>query len=315
MLTIEMLRQNTHLSGLTEEQFAAIAEMSRNDENTVIGTRIGELHGQYDTDVFGVTGIAKNQGEKSYDYVKRVLGQYKNELASTATIQAQLANTKAEVENLKGKLANSSGDDVLKQQLKDAKNQVKQLQEQLTTKEADFNKVKADLEGQVKNIHVDYAFNEALTGLKFKAGITPSLQKIILDAAKAEVLGKGTPDFTQDAAGNKVLVFRDATNNIINNPANNLNPYTVKELLLQTSLKDIIETEVQQTGGGTVPPTTTTANNKTLLDLTSVKNQVDADKVIESYLLAQGLTRDSSEFADQLTQIRTDNKVSELPIR
>lgn len=315
MLTIEMLRQNTHLGGLTDAQLNAIAEMSKNDENTVIGTRIGELHGQYDNDVLSVTGIAKNQGEKSYDYVKRVLGQYKNELSSTATIQAQLANAKNEVESLKAKLADNSGDEALKQQLKDAKAQAKQLQTQLQTKEAEFNKTKADLEGKVKSVHVDYAFNAALTGVKFKDGITPSLQKIILDAAKAEVLAKGTPDFIEDASGNKSLVFRDQTGNIINNPANNLNPYTVKELLMQTSIKDIVETTVQQPGGGTKPITTPPASSPTLLDLSIVKTQVDADKAIERYLLAQGFTRDSSEFAEQSLQLRTDNKVSELPLR
>ena len=37
MLTIEMLRQSSALTGLTDTQLSAIAEMSRNDENTVIG--------------------------------------------------------------------------------------------------------------------------------------------------------------------------------------------------------------------------------------------------------------------------------------
>ena len=77
MLTIEMLRQSSALTGLTDDQLNAIAEMSRNDENTVIGTKIGALHGQYDTDILGITGIKKKDGEKSYDYAKRVLGEYK----------------------------------------------------------------------------------------------------------------------------------------------------------------------------------------------------------------------------------------------
>ena len=63
MLTIEMLRQNASLTGLTDAQLTAIAEMSRNDENTVIGTKIGALHGQYDADILGITGLKKNDGE------------------------------------------------------------------------------------------------------------------------------------------------------------------------------------------------------------------------------------------------------------
>lgn len=316
MLTVEMLRQSSSLMGLTDAQFNAIAEMSRNDENTVIGTKIGALHGQYDTDVLGITGIKKNDGEKSYDYVKRVLNDYKSQLTSTATIQAQLANAQSEVQKLKDKLAEGAGDETLKQQLKDAKNQVSQLQQQLTTKENEFATAKAELEGKIKNTHVDYAFQAAVSGLKFKTGISESLQKILLSAAKAEVLSKGTPDFVDNGNGGKTLVFRDSTGNVLNNPANNLNPYTVNELLMQTSIKDAVDIGKQQQGSGTKPITTPGGNrNATLLDLSGVKNQLDADKAIEAYLLAQGITRDSEAFAEQSLQLRTENNVSQLPIR
>lgn len=317
MLTIEMLRQNASLTGLTDAQLTAIAEMSRNDENTVIGTRIGALHGQYDSDILSITGIAKNNGEKSYDYAKRVLNDYKSQISSTATIQAQLANAQKEVQTLKDKLAAGAGDETLKQQLKDAKAQVTQLQTQLTTKETEYNDAKAKLEGQIKDVHVDYAFQAAANALKFKAGITEGVQKILLASAKAEVLAKGTPDFVDDGKGGKTLVFRGADGNVLNNPSNNLNPFTVQELVMQTSIKDVIDTGRQQPGGGTNPIVTVPSGggSATLLDLSNVKNQLDADKAIESYLLSNGLTRDSAEFAEQSLQLRTENKVNELPIR
>lgn len=317
MLTIEMLRQNASLTGLTDAQLTAIAEMSRNDENTVIGTRIGALHGQYDSDILSITGIAKNNGEKSYDYAKRVLNDYKSQISSTATIQAQLANAQKEVQTLKDKLAAGAGDETLKQQLKDAKAQVTQLQTQLTTKETEYNDTKAKLEGQIKGVHVDYAFQAAANALKFKAGITEGVQKILLASAKAEVLAKGTPDFVDDGKGGKTLVFRGADGNVLNNPSNNLNPFTVQELVMQTSIKDVVDTGKKQPGGGTNPIVTVPGGGggATLLDLSNVKNQLDADKAIESYLLSNGLTRDSAEFAEQSLQLRTENKVNELPIR
>lgn len=317
MLTVEMLRQNASLTGLTDAQFTAIAEMSRNDENTVIGTKIGALHGQYDSDILSITGIAKNNGEKSYDYAKRVLNDYKSQISSTATIQAQLANAQKEVQTLKDKLAAGAGDETLKQQLKDAKAQVTQLQTQLTTKETEFNEAKTKLEKQIKDVHVDYAFQAATGALKFKAGITEGVQKILLASAKAEVLAKGTPDFVDDGKGGKTLVFRGADGNVLNNPANNLNPFTVQELVMQTSIKDVVDTGKQQPGGGTKPIVTIhgAGGGATLLDLSNVKNQLDADKAIESYLLSNGLTRDSAEFAEQSLQLRTENKVNELPIR
>lgn len=315
MLTVEMLKQNTSLAGLTDAQLTAIATMSQNDENTVIGTKIGALHGQYDADILSITGVKKNDGEKSYDYAKRVLNEYKTQIASTATIQAQLANANKEVEKLKQKLADGAGDEQLKQQLKDAKAQVTQLQTQLTTKEAEFKKNLAELETKNLNTRVDFAFEAATAGLKFKDGITDAVKKILLDSAKAEVLAKGTPDFIDDGKGGKKLVFRGTDGNVLNNPKNNLNPYTIDELVAESSIKDVIDTGKQQPGGGTGPNITQQQPGATILDFSNIKNQVDADKAIEAHLLANGLTRDSVEFAEQSMQLRADNKVSELPIR
>lgn len=315
MLTIEMLRQSSALTGLTDDQLNAIAEMSRNDENTVIGTKIGALHGQYDADILGITGIKKKDGEKSYDYAKRVLGEYKTKAESTKTIQTQLTAAQAQVAELQSKLEKGAGDETLKQQLKDAKAQVTQLQTQLQTKETEFNTKKAEFDKTIKDTHVDYAFQAAIAGLKFKSGITEPIQKTLLNAAKAEVLAKGTPDFIEDGQGGKKLVIRGADDNILNNPKNNLNPYTIQELVMETSLKDVIDKGRQQTGGGTGGFGSGSGGTGGTLDLSGIKSQVEADKAIEAHLLANGLTRDSQEFADQSMQLRTENNVASLPIR
>lgn len=315
MLTIEMLRQSSALTGLTDDQLNAIAEMSRNDENTVIGTKIGALHGQYDADILGITGIKKKDGEKSYDYAKRVLGEYKTKAESTKTIQTQLTAAQAQVAELQSKLEKGAGDETLKQQLKDAKAQVTQLQTQLQTKETEFNTKKAEFDKTIKDTHVDYAFQAATAGLKFKSGITEPIQKTLLNAAKAEVLAKGTPDFIEDGQGGKKLVIRGADGNILNNPKNNLNPYTMQELVMETSLKDVIDTGRQQIGGETGGFGSGSGGSGGTLDLSGIKSQVEADKAIEAHLLANGLTRDSQEFADQSMQLRTENDVASLPIR
>lgn len=315
MLTIEMLRQNSALTGLSDAQLTAIAEMSKNDENAVIGTKIGALHGQYDADILGITGIKKKDGEKSYDYAKRVLGEYKTKAESVKTIQTQLTAAQAQVAELQSKLEKGAGDETLKQQLKDAKAQVTQLQTQLQTKETEFNTKKAEFDKTIKDTHVDYAFQAATAGLKFKSGITEPIQKTLLNAAKAEVLAKGTPDFIEDGQGGKKLVIRGADGNILNNPKNNLNPYTMQELVMETSLKDVIDTGRQQTGGGTGGFGSGSGGTGGTLDLSGIKSQVEADKAIEAHLLANGLTRDSREFADQSMQLRTENNVASLPIR
>lgn len=310
-----MLQQNTQLSGLTVEQFNAIAEMSKNDENTVMGTKIGALHGQYDNDILSITGVAKNSGEKSYDYLKRVLNSNKTDLETLATTKQELATAKAKVTSLEKKIAEGAQDETLKQQLKDTKQQVTQLQNQLTAKQKEFDTEKQKLQGQLQSTRVDYAFEAATSGLKFKTGITESIQKTLLNAAKAEVLQRGTPEFQQNADGTQKLVFRGSDGNVLNNPNNNLNPYTFSELLMETSIKDVIDNGRQQGGGGTGPLSGGGGGASSVLDLSGIKTQVEADKAIETYLLSTGVTRDSAEFATQSMQLRDENKVSELPIR
>ena len=314
MITIEMLNQSESLKSLTDAQKLAITTLSSNDEATVIGTKIGALHGQYDADILSISGIGKADGEKTYDYLKRVLGEYKTKLDGTKTLSAQLEAQKKKVTELETKLAAGGSDEAVKQQLKDARHQVTQLQTQLTAKTGELDKAKKDYEKKEKDLQVGFAFTNATAGIKFKADVSEPVKKILLAAAKDEILAKGTPDFVDDGKGGKKLVLRDAAGNTLNNPKNNLNPYTIEELVMETSLKDVIDTGKQQSGGGTKP--NPQSDHQTVnLDLSTAKTQQEADIQIENYLLSTGLTRDNVEFGNKALEIRNENNVSDLPIR
>lgn len=309
-----MLNQSESLKGLTDAQKLAITTLSSNDEAAVIGTKIGALHGQYDADILSISGISKADGEKTYDYLKRVLGDYKTKIDGTKTLSAQLEAQKKKVTELEAKLAAGGSDEAVKQQLKDARHQVTQLQTQLTAKTEELDNAKKDYEKKEKDLQVGFAFTNATAGIKFKADVSEPVRKILLAAAKDEILAKGTPDFVDDGKGGKKLVLRDAAGNTLNNPKNNLNPYTIEELVMETSLKDVIDTGRQQPGGGTKPnpsPDHRTVN----LDLSTAKTQQEADVQIENYLLSTGLTRDNVEFGNKALEIRNENNVSNLPIR
>ena len=298
MLTVEILKQNTKLSGLSDEQLNAIATMSQNDENTVIGARIGELHGQYDADVLSVSGVTKKSGEKSYDYVKRVLGDYKTKLEASKNLQSQLDAANAQIEELKSK----GPDEAIKQELKDVKTRAEQLKNSLQAKETEFATAKANLEKQVMDAHVDYAFKAATAGLKFKDGISDALKNVILSAAKNEVLAKGAPELIDDGKGGKRLALRGADGNLVNNPKNGLVVFDYKTNKELTS------------GGGTGP--TPPADPNLPLDLSGAKTQLEADNMIENYLLTvKGLTRDKVEFGEESLRLRNEAKVAELPLK
>ena len=315
MLAVDMLRQNSALSGLTDEQLTAIATMSQNDENAVIGRRIGELHGQYDKDIFEITGLKKKDAEKSYDYNKRILTEYKAKIEAQKGLQSQLDAANSKVAELQGKIDAGNLDEEAKRQLNDYKQQVTQLQSKLAAETAKLQAKEAEMGKALQGAYVDFAFERATAGLKFKAGISEGIQKTLISAAKAEVLAKGTPDFVDDGNGGKKLVMRGADGNTLLNPKNNLNPYTIEELVRESTIKDVLDTTVRQTGGGTSGGGSNSGAGGSELDLSTAKTQVEADNMISKYLLSQGLTTDSQEYADKLIELRNEAEVSKLPIR
>ena len=311
-LTAEVLRANADLAALSDEQLSIIAEMSINDENTVIGTRIGELHGQYDNDVLSVTGIVKNQGEKSYDYVKRVLGEYKQKAAGTEALNTQITELKTQIEGYKKTIEAGKGNEAIAQQLRDAQKQLADTQALFEAKNKEWQGKYDTLNTQYQQSLIDAEFGKALQGMKFKSIYPESVQKTLIESAKRTVLASAKPDWVEEN-GERKLVFRDAAGNIMTNQENRLNPFTPGELL-QRELKDVLDTGRRQTGTGTQGQQGGQGGN-TSVDLTGVTNQVDADNVISKHLMALGYTRGSKEFSDEALKIRKENGVDKLPIQ
>ena len=309
-LTAVLLRANAALAGLSDEQIAAIEELSRNDENTVIGTRIGELHGQYDTDVRTVTGIAKRQGEKSYDYVKRILGDYKTKAASADALNQTIATLQTEIEGYKKTIAEGKGNEEVAKQLKDAQKQLADTQSLFEKKNAEWENKYSALNTQYQTSLIDAEFGKALSGMKFKSIYPESVQKTLIDSAKRTVLSTAKPDWLEEN-GEKKLVFRDATGNIMTNPENKLNPFTPGELL-KRELKEVLDNGRQQTGAGTK---NLQGGGSSTFDLGGATTQVAADEMIAKHLMANGYTRGSREFADEAQKIRTENGVDKLPVQ
>lgn len=311
-LTAELLKQNAGLSSLTDEQLSIIAELSRNDENTVIGTRIGELHGQYDQDVLSVTGIAKRQGEKSYDYVKRILGDYKQKAESAEVLNNEITSLKSQVEDYKKKISEGKGSEIMEQQLKDTQKQLSDTKELLDAKVKDWQKKYDNLNSQYQKSLIDAEFGKALQGIKFKSVYPDSVQKTLIESAERNILSTAKPDWVEEN-GVKKLVFRGPDGNIMTNPENRLNPFTPGELL-KRELKEVLDTGVHKSGSGTQSAQGGGGGN-TDVDLTGITNQVDADYAISKHLMSLGYTRGSNEFAEMSLKIRKENGVDKLPLQ
>jgi len=315
MLTEEIISGIPVLKDLTPEQKAAIVETSKNDETSVIAKTIGGLHGQYDTDVLTTSGIAKKEGEKSYDYTKRVIEALKVKAEGTKEINSQLEALKAEKLDLENKIKAGSQDETLKQQLNDATAQVKQMQAALTEKETTLAQQKTEFDSKLKDFKFDAEFGKAVSGIKFKPGMDDKeIREALLENAKAQVKAMGTPEFI-NKNGEDVLVIRDKDGNVLYNPQNNLKEYTLSELLTtKTALAKAIDAGREGAGAGTgANPQGKGAGS--LINIASAKTQVEADEMISKYLGEQGISSIDPAYSAKSLEIRQENKVGELPIK
>lgn len=312
-LTPDVIKASTDLATLSDAQIAAITTLSVNDEATVINTKIGELHGRYDLDVKEVTGIEKNQGEKTYDYVKRVLGDFKSKAGGASEFQTKITGYETEIANLKTQISQGKGDEVIRQQLKDAQTELSTLKTQYDTDKQSWGNKEKEFSTQITQIQVDTQFEKATAGLKFKAGYPDSVAKTLLTSAKQNILGAYKPDWVE-VDGQKVMVFRDAKGEIARNKANALNPYTAQELITE-QLKEVIEVGTKKAGTGTESPQGGKAQMIEIVDIAGAKSQVEADDIIVKYLMQLGEVRGSASFAEKQMKLRMENGVASLPLR
>ena len=120
-LTNDILNQNAMLATLTDEQKSAIVTLSKNDEDTVIATKVGEIYGGLDNDILATSGIAKDGTEKTYVYAKRVIGDLKAKADASAALQTQISDKDKEITRLNKVIAEGGADGETAKQLKQAK--------------------------------------------------------------------------------------------------------------------------------------------------------------------------------------------------
>ena len=68
-LTEELLKKSEALQGLTEPQIAAIVELSKNDEDTVVGGKYRDFLNEFDTAIKETSGVDKTTNEKTSSYL------------------------------------------------------------------------------------------------------------------------------------------------------------------------------------------------------------------------------------------------------
>lgn len=314
MLKKEILLANAALAGLTDEQITAIEQLSTNDENAVIAQKVGEIHRQYDDTILKATGIARVGDEKSYVYLERAGKELKTKAEAGTALQTTIDELNTEKARLEKAIQDGGNDAELKTQLQNVKAELDQTKTQFTEMQTKLTTAEKEHSKKVFGMRVDYELNGATAGVKFKGELPESATKVLMQQALAKVK-QNKPDFIDDGEGGQRLVFRNEQGAILNNPENQLNPFTASELLMK-ELKGmgVIDDSRKQQGAGTGGNQGSGGNGgSSTLDISGARNQIEANDVISKSLLAQGLTRGSAQFQEATNQAWKDNNVAALP--
>lgn len=312
-LTSEVLKANAVLSGLTDEQIAAITTLSTNDENTVIGKRIGELYREMDGKIETITGVKRDGDEKTYIYLERATKALKDSAAEVTTLKKSVDDLTKEKTRLEKAIADGSTDAETKKALDQAKKDLTAVTKQYNDLKTDHDKAVADHATEMFGVRVENELNVATSGLKFKADLPASVTTVLLQQTTAKIKAMN-PEYIDDGKGGKVLAFKDETGAIMRNSENQLNPYTAGELV-QKELKTmgVLDEGRQATGGGTGGNAGGSGGGNTTVDVSGAKTRTEAYEAIAGGLMAQGLVVGSEQFDTAMTQAWKDNNIAALP--
>ena len=314
-LTVEILKANAALAGLTDEQLTAITTLSANDENSVIAKKTGEIYGGLDADILAVSGIAKNGTEKTFDYAKRVLTEFKTKVEGATGLQSQIDNLTKEKARLEKAIADGATDAETAKALKQAKADLTAVTTQFNELKTKYDEAETNYQKELYGVRIESALQTATAGIKFKAGLPESATKVLLSQAIEKIKGMN-PEFIDDGKGGKILAFKDESGAIMRNPNNQLNPYTPGDLLTkELDTMGIIDNGRKAAGGGTVPPAGGSGGSggSGTIDVSGAKTRVEAYDAIAAGLMAQGLTAGSEKFDAAMKQAWQDNNIAALP--
>jgi hypothetical protein len=295
-LTEELLKKSEALQGLTEPQIAAIVELSKNDEDTVVGGKYRDFLNEFDASIKEASGVDKTTNEKTSSYLKRVLGEQKTAVEGLNTRIADLERTKGELE---GKIASGSGD---KDLIASQKATIEKLTGEYNTLKGEKDKMEADHKAALLDMRIGTELNMALNEIAFKQDANPeivnAMKKLAIDSVKGM-----RPTYISDDQGAERLIFKDANGAEMRNKNNGLNFYTAKELLTEQLSKYGIVDDCKPAGGagggGSTP--------KPRTNISGARSKREFMEMAENTLHGKGLVFGTAEYQAELDRIVDDN--------
>lgn len=315
MITVEMLQQQEALTGLTDAQREAIALLSKNDEDSVIGAKFREVYNRLDETIARETGVQRNGDEKTYNYLERAARELAGKSNSVDGLNTKIHELTTERDRLKKTIEDGVVDEKVKKDLLQAQRDLQSITDQYNTLKASYDKQTADHAAELMNFRIDNELAAAKGGIKFKAELPQTATDVLMQQAVNKIKAL-KHEFIDDGKGGQRLVFKDANDAIMRNAEKQLEPITIGDLLIkELKAMGVLDEGRQAAGGGTRPPQVHSTETGIVIDLAGVRTQNEAQELIAQTLMKQGLTNGSKAFQEAMTKAWKDNNISSLPIR
>ena len=228
--------------------------------------KVRELYDKLDLDILTTTGVQKKAEEKTYDYLKRVLADFKDQLSN-----ADVKKLKDQLEELK-----KSG----------AGPELENVRQAAAKKEKELTDRIAQLNQQIVEKDIRANLNQALTGLKFK-DIPKSVLDTYLEATMAKMTAKAK------LVDGKVIFTKEDGSAILD-----MSTYQPAgaDSLLKEELKDIIDAGIQGKGAGTKPANVTVDKDGKKQVQVFIPAGIKTQGELTEHLMKSGLARGSEEY-------------------
>lgn len=328
-LNADIVQQQDTLKDLTPEQVQAVVTLGNNLFKKEIDDTTGKWHRRVEDDVKLLYGLDKpDEKMKSHEYLKWAKAEADKSMDAKLKEAAEKGsgNTDAidkankEIERLKGELKDAAlkGSELLQNDIQIYKKRIADLESHQEDMKAQFAKDRKALEGKisekVKNnllLKVGFEQNQALVGVEFDPLTPEGVRNTFLQSKWSEILNTYTPEQITGDDGSVTTQWRDKEGKLVYDPSNLSELATTKSLYLK-AIQPVLKQGRQQNGTGT--GSGGAGGGGSTVDLRAAKTQVEADEIIADLLLAKGLQRGTSEFAEEQRKIRDENKVGELPL-
>ena len=250
----------------------------KNYEDTTIEqkikSRLSEQHTAYDRIVESVSGVKRNQDEKSYDYTKRIMSD----------LHQSVKDKEDKVSELEKAVNDKSGGEALEL----AKSELESMKTKHQSALDDWKQEREKMEDGTLSLRISNEFDRAMTGFKFKdAAIIPEdVRNAMINNAKAEL--SKIASFVEGE-----LVFLNSDGTIMRDEK--LNVLSAKEVLAD-KLKSVIDAGRKQLGLDIKDPVIEKDEDGKVIVTIALPSTVKTNEDLSNHLLSLGMKSGSEEY-------------------